>query len=89
MAAWIGLTGSMLQLALAIFLAVQVKTQGILVLHTGNWEAPFGITLVVDAFSSIMLVLTGIIAVSVSIYSLMQLTGNVNHFFSTLWCKVC
>lgn len=78
---WIGLTGALLQLALAIFLAVQVKTQGILVLHTGNWEAPFGITLVIDAFSSIMLVLAGIIAVSVSIYSIDAIDRQRQSFF--------
>src|SRR3546814_3871511 len=30
----------------------------------GNWQAPFGIVLVVDRLSALMLVLTGIIAVS-------------------------
>ncbi len=66
---WIGLTGALLQLALAIIIAVQVNNHGIMVLNTGNWQAPFGITLVVDAFSSIMLILAGVIAVSISIYS--------------------
>lgn len=79
--ALIGLSGSMLQLALAVFLAVQVKTQGILVLHTGNWEAPFGITLVVDAFSSIMLILAGIISVSVSLYSFEAIDKKRSVFF--------
>jgi multicomponent Na+:H+ antiporter subunit D len=79
--AWIGLTGAMLQLALAIFLVVQVKTQGILVLHTGNWGAPFGITLVVDGFSSIMLVLSGIIAVSVCNYSINAIDRQRQSFF--------
>lgn len=78
---WIGLTGAMLQLALAIFLAAQVKTHGILVLHTGNWEAPFGITLVIDAFSSIMLVLAGIVAVSISIYSIDAIDRQRKSFF--------
>jgi multicomponent Na+:H+ antiporter subunit D len=78
---WIGLTSALLQLALAIFLAVQVNTQGIQVLHTGNWEAPFGITLVVDAFSSIMLVLAAIIAVSVSIYSFDAIDRQRQSFF--------
>jgi multicomponent Na+:H+ antiporter subunit D len=79
--AWIGLTGSILQLTLAIFLAIHVKTHGILVLNTGNWEAPFGITLVVDAFSSIMLVLSGIISVSVCIYSIGAIDRQRQSFF--------
>lgn len=78
---WIGFTGALLQLALSVFLAVRVKTHGILVLHTGNWEAPFGITLVVDAFSSVMLVLSGIIAVSISIYSIDAVDRKRQSFF--------
>ncbi len=78
---WIGLAGALMQLALAVFLAIKVKTQGILVLQTGNWEAPFGITLVVDTFSSIMLVLAGIVAVSVSVYSIDAIDKHRQSFF--------
>ncbi|MDY0101498.1 MAG: Na+/H+ antiporter subunit D [Lentimicrobium sp.] len=78
---WIGLTGALLQLALAIIIAVQVNNHGIMVLHTGNWQAPFGITLVVDAFSSIMLILAGIIAVSISIYSIDAVDRQRQSYF--------
>jgi len=40
----------------------------------GNWPAPYGITLVADLFSSIMLTLTGIIGLAVAVYSL----GNID-----------
>ena len=78
---WIGLGGSLLQLALAIYLLIYVKNQGILVLHAGNWQAPFGITLVVDAFSAIMLVLAGIIAVSISLYSVDAIDRQRQSYF--------
>lgn len=78
---WIGLTGALLQLALAIIIAVQVNNHGIMVLNTGNWQAPFGITLVVDAFSSIMLILAGIIAVSISIYSIDAVDRQRQSYF--------
>ena len=78
---WIGLTGALLQLVLAVYLAVHIKSHGILVLHTGNWEAPFGITLVIDSFSSFMLILTGIIAVSISIYSIEAIDRQRQSFF--------
>jgi len=78
---WIGLTGSLLQLMLAVFILVRVKQEGILVLHTGNWLAPFGITLVVDAFSSFMILLAGIIAVSISIYSFEAIDRQRQSFF--------
>lgn len=78
---WIGLTGALLQLVLAVYLAVHIKSHGILVLHAGNWEAPFGITLVVDSFSSFMLILSGIIAVSISIYSIEAIDRQRQSFF--------
>jgi len=78
---WIGLTGALLQLALSVILAIQVNRNGIMVLHTGGWEAPVGITLVVDGFSSIMLVLTSIIAVSISIYSIDAVDRQRQSFF--------
>lgn len=78
---WIGLTGSLLQLMLAVFILIRVRHEGILVLHTGNWLAPFGITLVVDAFSSFMILLTGIIAVSISIYSFEAIDRQRQSFF--------
>lgn len=78
---WIGLTGALLQLALSVLLAVHVNRNGIMVLHTGGWEAPVGITLVIDGFSSVMLVLTSIIAVSISIYSIDAVDRQRQSFF--------
>src|SRR5690625_4493847 len=39
-------------------------------MHMGDWAAPFGITIVADLLSAIMVVLTGIIGFSIAIYSL-------------------
>jgi multicomponent K+:H+ antiporter subunit D len=36
----------------------------------GNWQAPFGIVLVVDRLSALMLVLTGIIGVSALLFAM-------------------
>lgn len=47
-------------LALAIWLANQVATYGIQVAQASGWKAPFGITLAIDRFSTIMLLLSGI-----------------------------
>jgi multicomponent Na+:H+ antiporter subunit D len=78
---WIGLGGALLQLAAAVYLLVLVKNEGIQVLHSGNWQAPFGITLVIDAFSAIMLVLAGIIAVSISLYSIDAIDRQRQSYF--------
>lgn len=53
----------------AALLAV-VARDGIQVIHIGSWPAPFGIALVADLFSAILVVLAGLIGSMVMIYSL-------------------
>ena len=57
-------------LDLAIFLFYDVSNDGIQTLNVGNWSAPFGITLVADLFSSIMVVITAIIGLATAFYSM-------------------
>lgn len=45
----------------------------IAVMNVGSWEAPFGISLTIDMLSSLMLVLAGLMAVAVSIYTCFDL----------------
>ena len=47
-----------------------VNRAGIQVMQVGDWPAPFGITLVVDLFSAIMLLTTSVVAFLLSIYSI-------------------
>jgi multicomponent Na+:H+ antiporter subunit D len=70
----LSLIGTSLHLLAAFRLLTVVRQNGIQVVQIGNWPAPFGITLVADLFSAIMLVLTGIIGLAVAIYSL----GNID-----------
>ncbi|MDD4598928.1 MAG: hypothetical protein PHW35_13260, partial [Lentimicrobiaceae bacterium] len=78
---WIGLSGGLLQLIVAIIIGIEVNNHGIMVLHTGNWQAPVGITLVIDGFSAIMLVLSGIIGVSISLYSIDAVDRKRQSYF--------
>jgi multicomponent Na+:H+ antiporter subunit D len=64
----VGGTGMLLCAAAALLWAVWVD--GILVLQVGNWPAPFGITLVADLFSAIMVVLAGLMGLAVAVYSM-------------------
>ena len=56
----IGVGGSTLLLISAAALWWQVDRNDILVLQVGNWPAPFGITLVADRLSAIMVLLAGL-----------------------------
>ena len=56
-------------LAAAIVLLARVEAGGIQVIQIGAWPAPFGITLVADLFSALLLVMVGIVAVVVAGHS--------------------
>ncbi|PWH15291.1 MAG: Na+/H+ antiporter subunit D [Anaerolineae bacterium] len=66
---WIGVSGAGLLLGVSLWLLQVVWQQGIQTVQVGNWQAPFGITLVADLFSAVMVVLAGVLGVAVAIYS--------------------
>jgi len=72
--AQINLWSSILGLGISISLFMWVQTTGttgsIGVYLPGNWEVPFGIVLVVDHLSAMMLVLTGIVGVCALLFAL-------------------
>lgn len=66
----VSLAGAATLLVVALHLLALTRDGTILVSQMGAWAAPFGITLVVDLLAAIMLVITGLMAVVVGIYSL-------------------
>lgn len=67
---WIGIGATALLTLAGGFILAQVQQQGIITAQAGNWPAPFGITLVADLFSGLMLVGAGVMGLCVTIYSL-------------------
>ncbi|MCU0485114.1 MAG: Na+/H+ antiporter subunit D [Anaerolineales bacterium] len=65
----LGLLGAAAQVGAAIWLLITVQQQGIQHLMVGNWPAPFGIALVADLFSALMVMLAAIVALTIAIYS--------------------
>ncbi|WP_428908879.1 Na+/H+ antiporter subunit D [Niallia sp. Krafla_26] len=53
----------------SIFLIKQIKSQGAQTLELGGWEAPYGIILVVDMFSALLLLTTSFIALCCVLYA--------------------
>ncbi|QDY70078.1 Na+/H+ antiporter subunit D [Qingshengfaniella alkalisoli] len=70
---WSSVLGSVVALGFALLLMAQVLQNGIVAGQMGNWPAPFGITLVADYLSAIMVVITGIVGVTIAIYA----TGDI------------
>jgi multicomponent Na+:H+ antiporter subunit D len=63
---WISFVGSIALATAAVLLFAQVNLNGIQVMQSGGWSAPFGITLVADLFASMLVVATGLVGLAVT-----------------------
>ncbi|MFP8966943.1 monovalent cation/H+ antiporter subunit D [Pokkaliibacter sp. CJK22405] len=68
------------QLALALWLGHAVNENGILHYALGDWQAPFGIALMVDKLSVLMLVVTAVLALGALLFSLGGSDGEGSFF---------
>lgn len=64
-----GLTGPVAILASGLSLLLIVDSEGIKATNLGDWPAPFGIVLVADLFSSLMLLMAGIVSLAAVVFS--------------------
>ncbi|WP_447891668.1 monovalent cation/H+ antiporter subunit D [Pseudomonas atacamensis] len=80
----INLFSSLLGLFISVMLLQWTQTTGVPgsigVYLPGNWQAPFGIVLVVDRLSALMLVLTGVIGVSALLFAMARWDGAGSSF---------
>lgn len=77
---WFGLGGMIVQFIVAIVLMNQIVEHGILTANMANWEAPFGIVLVADYLSGIMLLISALLGTVVAVYSLADIDEQRNKF---------
>jgi len=75
-AQWISVFGSLLLFVVSLFLFISLKDTKIITLNMGAWEAPFGISLVLDYFSGLMLVTASLIVFCLSVYSIYFMEGE-------------
>jgi multicomponent Na+:H+ antiporter subunit D len=90
----LGLAGSGALLAASIAIFIAVRREGVIATQIGAWPAPFGITLVVDLFSAIMLLLAGITGLAGAVYAsgaMRVRTGAMSYFplLNALLAGVC
>lgn len=65
----LGLVSAFALLCAAAALLYRVRTDGIQAVQIGAWPAPYGISLVADLFSAMMVMITGILGTAVAVYS--------------------
>jgi multicomponent Na+:H+ antiporter subunit D len=82
----LALIGGIAYLTVAILLLYSIYDGGIRVEQMGAWPAPFGITLVADLLSAIMVVMTGLMGLAGIIYSLGSVSAaHESHGYSPLF----
>jgi multicomponent Na+:H+ antiporter subunit D len=76
----VSILGSLIAVGISALLFQKVWTKGMLTLQAGNWEAPFGITMVADTFAATLVVLTAIVGLAVSIFSFSAIVNKRVRF---------
>ena len=76
----LSLGGAVLLLIAAIELLVLVWQDGVQVVQVGGWPAPFGITLVADLLSAIMVLLAALMGLGVIVYGRGTVGQHAEHF---------
>ena len=86
--AWINVLASGAGLFVALSLLRRIDAQGapgvLRVYLASNWEAPFGIVLVADRLSAVMLVLVGVVSLGSAVYALAA-WGRAGIYFNALF----
>jgi multicomponent Na+:H+ antiporter subunit D len=78
---WLAMISTALMLWASVWLVYQVSENGIQVLHIGGWEAPFGITLVVDMLSALLLVTSSIVSLACLLYAFRSLDESRKKYY--------
>lgn len=76
----IGVVGAGLLLAAALALFVTVLEHGTQAAQMGAWPAPFGITLVADTLSAIMVLVAGVMGLAVAVYATAEIDEDRLRF---------
>ncbi|QXT39407.1 Na+/H+ antiporter subunit D [Gymnodinialimonas ceratoperidinii] len=91
---WLSVLGAAGLLISSIILMANVWGQGVIAAQMGEWPAPFGITLVADLLSAVMVVITGITGLAIAIYALADVEERKEHLgyhalYQVLLAGVC
>ena len=72
--------GTFLNMLACVGLLAESQAQDILITQVGGHPAPYGISLVVDPLSALMLVVTGVITFAVALYAVVTIDANRERF---------
>lgn len=84
---WIVGISSFITIIVSAMLVQKVKTDGIQTLDVSSWEAPFGITLVSDMLSALLVLTTSIVAFTCVIFSFRSIGEEREKFYYYPFCS--
>ncbi|MDF2230934.1 Na+/H+ antiporter subunit D [Albimonas sp. CAU 1670] len=76
---WVSILGSAALLVVSGLLMVEVLAHDVVAAQMGGWPAPFGITLVADRLSAVMVLITAVVALAVSVYALADIEERLER----------
>ncbi len=76
----LSIAASLAMVGVAILLLIDVSGGDIRVMYLGGWEAPYGIVLVADVFSAMMVLLSALLGFAVAVYSVSAIDAPRKHF---------
>ena len=75
-----------LTFAASIYLLMIADQIGYVVMHVGDWRAPFGISLVADRFSAVMVAVSSFMGAAVAVYALSEIDeSRLRRYFFPLY----
>jgi multicomponent Na+:H+ antiporter subunit D len=77
----ISILSSLVTIVLSLLLVQTVRTDGIQTLNLSNWEAPFGITLVSDMLSGLLVLTTSVITFVCILYSFRTIGKERENYY--------
>lgn len=85
----ISISGTFINVLSAVFILWVTHSDDFMVTSVGGWPAPYGITLIIDRFSALLILTTSIILFAIAIYTQNHLPKNTQYkrfyiFFFTL-----
>jgi len=77
----VSIFSTILTVCASIYLVLTVRSNGILTVTLGSWPAPFGITLVSDMLSALLVTTTSILVLSIIWYAIVYLSDAYQRYY--------
>ncbi|MEM1116724.1 MAG: Na+/H+ antiporter subunit D [Bacteroidota bacterium] len=76
----VSVAGAAVLLGVSAALMAAVWQNGVIAAQMGDWEAPFGITLVADLLGAVMVLITAVVGLAAAVYSLAAVDAERERF---------